>query len=59
MKNQGLDLVEGSAPSKTEDKPVSSVCVRRAGYVGVPATLGVIAHRGKEKKKEENLWLMV
>jgi hypothetical protein len=50
-----LDLVEGSAPFKTEEKPTSNVRVRRAGYVGAPATPGVTAHRGKEKK-EENLW---
>jgi hypothetical protein len=27
--------------------------------MGAPATPGVMAHRGKEKKKEENLWMMV
>jgi hypothetical protein len=53
--NQGLGIVEGSTPSKMEEKPTSNVSVGRAGYVGAPATPGVMAHRGREK----NLWMMV
>jgi hypothetical protein len=48
--NQGLGTVKGSAPSKTEEIPTSSVSIRRAGYVGAPATPGVMAHRCKETK---------
>jgi hypothetical protein len=58
VENQELGILEGLAPSKTEEKPTSSISVRRAGYVGAPATPGVMARRGKEKN-EENLWMMV
>jgi hypothetical protein len=37
-KNQGLDIVEGSALSETEEEPTHSFSVRKAGKVGVPAT---------------------
>jgi hypothetical protein len=43
--------VQGSAISKREENPTSSVSVRRPGYVGAPATPGVMAHHGKEKKR--------
>jgi hypothetical protein len=56
--NEELDLVKGSAPSKTEEKPTSSISIRRARYVGALATPGVMAHCGKEKN-EENLWMIV
>jgi hypothetical protein len=36
-----------------EEKPTSSVSTRRAGYVGAPATPGVMAHWGKEKKRRK------
>jgi hypothetical protein len=50
--------MEGSVPSKTEEKPTSCVSVRRDGYVGAPATPEVTAHLGKEKN-QENLRMMV
>jgi hypothetical protein len=53
--NQELDLVEGSPPCQAEEKPTSSVSVRRAGYVGAPATPGIMAHLGKEKKRRKLL----
>jgi hypothetical protein len=45
--------VEGSAPSKTEEKPTRSVSVRRAGNAGAPATVG-----GRERELE-NLRMIV
>jgi hypothetical protein len=53
--NQGLGIVEGSAPSKTEEKHTSSVSVRRARYVGALATPGDMALRRKEKKRRKPL----
>jgi hypothetical protein len=50
--------VEESAPSKTEEETSSSVRVRRAGYVGAPATQELRSTVGK-RKKEENVWMMV
>jgi hypothetical protein len=41
-----------------DEKPTSSVNVRRARDVRAPATPGVLAHRGKEKNGE-TLWMMV
>jgi hypothetical protein len=35
--NQELESMEGSAPSKVEEKP-SSISIRRARKVGAPAT---------------------
>jgi hypothetical protein len=58
VENQGLNIVEGLTPSKTEEKPTSNVSVRRAGYVGEPATPGVMTHRRKEKN-EEKLWMFL
>jgi hypothetical protein len=52
VENKGLSIVEGSNISKTEEKPTSSVSVRRAG-VGAPTTPGVTAQRGKEKKSKK------
>jgi hypothetical protein len=37
--DQGLDTVEGSAPSETEEVPTSAVRVRRAGTMRTPATI--------------------
>jgi hypothetical protein len=48
--NQRLGIVEGLIPSKTEEKPTNGISIRRAGYVGAPATPGVMAHCRKEKK---------
>jgi hypothetical protein len=56
--SEGLDIVEGSALSETDEEPVHVFSVRGAGNVGAPATPGVVPHRGKEKN-EENLWMMV
>jgi hypothetical protein len=42
--------VERLTPSKTEEKPTSSICVRIAGYVEALATPGVMAHCRKEEK---------
>jgi hypothetical protein len=39
-------------------KGPSSVSVRRAGYVGVPATPGIMAPLLYERERE-NLWMMV
>jgi hypothetical protein len=36
--------VEWSASSKMEEKPTSSISVRRDGYVGAQTTLGVMGH---------------
>jgi hypothetical protein len=47
MKNGGLDIVDGSAPSEAEKEDAHGI---RAGYVGAPATPGVMAHHRKEKK---------
>jgi hypothetical protein len=55
MKNDGLDTVEGSASSEVEKEAAHRV---RAGDVGAPASLGVMIHHGKVKKKE-NLWMIV
>jgi hypothetical protein len=51
--NQELGIVEGSASSRMKEKPTSSISIRRARFVGAPATPGVMAHCGKEEKKEE------
>jgi hypothetical protein len=59
VENQELGIVERSTASKMEEKLTSSISIRRTGYVGAPATPGVTAHRGKEKKKEESLRMMV
>jgi hypothetical protein len=47
-----------AAPPNWKIKLANSVSVRRAGYVGILATLVVMAHRGIQKG-EENLWMMV
>jgi hypothetical protein len=49
-KNEVLDIMEGSAPSKMEE-PTCSFSVRRAGNVGALATLGSFAPTGCKKKK--------
>jgi hypothetical protein len=51
-KNDGLNIVEGSAPSKVEKEPAHGV---RARDVGAEATPGVMVHGGKVKN-EANLW---
>jgi hypothetical protein len=43
VKDQGLDVVEGSAPSKIKEEPNHSIGVRAAGNVGAPATLDSFA----------------
>jgi hypothetical protein len=48
MKNSGVDIVEGSATSEVEKEAAYGV---RTGYVGAPATPGVMAHRRREKSK--------
>jgi hypothetical protein len=55
VKNQKLNVVEGSAPSEMEEEPTSNVSVRGAENVGVLATRDSFAATiGKEK-----LWIMV
>jgi hypothetical protein len=68
MKIEELELVESSAPSEAEKEAAHGV---RAGYVGAPATPGVMAphcwregggrerERVKRKDNEENLWIMM
>jgi hypothetical protein len=34
VKNQGLGIVEESAPSRTEEEPTSSISIRGDRYVG-------------------------
>jgi hypothetical protein len=50
--NRGLGIVEWLTPSKTEQKPTSSISIRRARYVGALTTPGVMAHHGKEREKK-------
>jgi hypothetical protein len=45
-------LWRGRPTPKRDETPTSSVGVRRARYVGAPATPGVMAHRGKEKTRK-------
>jgi hypothetical protein len=45
------DLVEVSAPSEAEEKPTSSVIIRRAGTVGAPATRDRFSHGWKKERK--------
>jgi hypothetical protein len=52
--SQGLDIVEGSAPSEMEE-PTSTASVRRAGNVGAPDTVW----GGERKKTLENLRMIV
>jgi hypothetical protein len=52
--NQGLDSVEGSAPSEMDEEPIHVFSIRRAGNVGAPAIPGVMTPRWKEK-----LWMVV
>lgn len=56
--NQGLDIVDGSAPSETDEESICVFSIRRTGNVGAPATAGVMPHHGKEKN-EETLRMMV
>jgi hypothetical protein len=58
-KDQGLDIVEGSAPSETEEKPTSNVSVREAGDVGSPAALDNFAPTARERKRRRTFWMMV
>jgi hypothetical protein len=50
-KHKGLDIVEGSHPSKTEEKLTSNVGIRETGDVGAPVALDrfATAARGREK----------
>jgi hypothetical protein len=57
--NQGLGIVKGSAPSKTEEKPDNSISVRRAGYVEHRLLQELCPTVGKRKNKEEPLCIMV
>jgi hypothetical protein len=51
MKNPGLDIVEGSASSETEEEPTHSYSIRRAGNVRALATRDSFAPTdGKNKK---------
>jgi hypothetical protein len=52
--NKELDVVEGSAPSETKKETVHGV---RAGFVGAPATPGVIAPLlgEREREREKNI----
>jgi hypothetical protein len=54
MKNDRLNIMEGSTPSKTEKVPAHKA---GAGNVEAPATPGVMPPRGNERKKK--LWMMV
>jgi hypothetical protein len=51
VRNQGLDIVEGSAPSETEEEPTHSFSLRGTGNVGALATLGNFAPTIWKKKK--------
>jgi hypothetical protein len=51
--NQELKSIEGLAPSETEEKPTSSIIVRRDGKVGAPATWDSFSHRWKKNKREK------
>jgi hypothetical protein len=51
LKNEGLDIVEESASSKTEEEPTCSCSVRIVGNVGAQATVGSFAPTGWKKKK--------
>jgi hypothetical protein len=57
--NQGLSIVEGSAPFKTEENPASSIGVRRAEHVGAPVIVGVMAHSVKERDERRKFLEMV
>jgi hypothetical protein len=48
VKNGGLGMMEGSAPSKAEKEASHGV---RARYVGALSTPWVMAHHRKEEKK--------
>jgi hypothetical protein len=48
-------LWRGQPPPKQKKNLLSSVSIRRTGYVGAPATPGVMAHCGKEKKRRKPL----
>jgi hypothetical protein len=63
MKNEAMDLVEKLAPSEMKKEIVHGV---RAGYMGAPATPGVIAptvgrerERERERNKIRKLWIIV
>jgi hypothetical protein len=43
MKNQGLGIVKGSAPSETAEEPIHIFSVREAGNEGVPSNQDSIA----------------
>jgi hypothetical protein len=49
LKNNGLDIVEGPAPSEMEKE----IAHGGAGNMGAPATPGVIPHREKEKNEKK------
>jgi hypothetical protein len=38
-----------------EEQPTCSISIRRARYVGTPATPGVMAHHEKEREKKKPL----
>jgi hypothetical protein len=50
--NEGLDIVEGSAPSETEKDIAHGV---RAGNVGAPANLGSFAPQNGKKDDDEKI----
>jgi hypothetical protein len=53
--NDGLDIVEGSAPSGSEEEPNCSASVRRTGNMGVLATRDRFDPTVGKRKK--NVWL--
>jgi hypothetical protein len=53
MKNDGLDIVEGLAPSKAKKK--KQCWHKKSRYMESPATPEVMAHRGKKKNEEKPL----
>lgn len=54
-KNDALDIVDGSTPSKKEKEMAHRAGAGNAEALAAP---GVMPHHGKEKN-EENLWMMV
>jgi hypothetical protein len=50
MKNKGLGIVEGSAPSKTDEKSTCIFSIRGAGDVGAPVTRDSFAPTAGKRK---------
>jgi hypothetical protein len=49
--NQKLDIVQGSTPSETDEEPTHIFSIIRAGNVGAPITLSSSASTGGKRKK--------